>query len=353
MYSRDEVPDLSEPAGDESRVLVVVSYHPDTSHYPRSGRREDRRTTYWTNIATNAATLRHVHGDGPAFVVFAGDEPPSEAADVLREAQVEIRHLDFARRPPEDFYYRYVGSLYVLDVMAALADEVADDDVVLFVDPDVVWMAPIDPLVADVRTGGVVAYHLDVPDTVPMCHLSRRAQGEVLTEITGHGPPADGPAYLHFGGELYGMLGAELRSILPELDRLWEATMSRYEQGLPHYNVEEHLMNGVLWQRGEQLGRANRYIARIITSPSPRGSRERARPGLVAWHLPIEKDRGLMRIFRRITSRRPLPPPGRAYERWVGHRVGVRPTPARWLTDRGRKLKWATIDRRDTPTYGI
>ena len=354
MYSRDEEPRRS-PSADPgaARILVVISYHTDTSHYPRSGRPEDRRDTYWTNIATNAATLRHVHGPGPEILVFAGDEPASTPATVLREAAVEIRHVDFARRPPEDFYHRYLGSLYVLDVMAALVDEVADDDVLLFVDPDVVWMAPIDPLVADVREGGIVAYHLDVPDTVPMCRLTRREQGEVLREITGHGPPADGPAYPHFGGELYGMLGAELRSVLPELERLWAATMARYMQGLTHFNVEEHLMNGVLWQRGEQAGRANRHIARIITSPPPRGSRERARPGLVAWHLPIEKDRGLMRIFRRISSGQPLPQPGPAYERWVSHRVGVRPTPGRWLTDRARKLKWATVDRRDRPTYGI
>lgn len=112
-------------------------------------------------------------------------------------------------------------------------------------------------------------------------------------------------------------------------------------------------MNAVLWARGEQDGRANRFIERIITAPPPRGSRERARPELVAWHLPIEKDRGLMRIFRRITSSRPLPPPGPRFRRWAAHRVGIRPTPGRWLTDRARKLYWATFDRRDTPTYGI
>ncbi len=352
MYSRDEGPTQSDAAGPGGRVMVVTSYHPDSSHYPRSGRREDRGTTYWTNIATSAATLRHVHRSEVDILVFAGDDPPSAAAAVLRDAGAEIRHLDFARRPPADFYYRYVGSLYVLDVMAALLDEVADDDVLLFVDPDVAWLAPLDELVTDVRRGGVVAYHLEVPDTVPMCHLTRREQGELLAEMTGHGPPP-GEAYPHFGGELYGLSGAELKSIVPELEDLWRRTMERYEDGRRHFNVEEHLMNAVLWRRGEAVGRANRYIARVITSPSPRGSRERAQKGLVAWHLPIEKDRGLMRVFRRITSGRPLPPPGPAYERWLSHRVGVRPTPARWMTDRLRKLKWATLDRRDKPTYGI
>ena len=335
------------------RVLVVISYFTDSSRYPRSGRPEDRVDLYWTNIATSAATLRHVDGSRPEVVVYAGDEPPAAPAEVLAGAGAEIRNLDFARRPPEDFYDRYVGSLYVLDVMEALAQEVADDDVVLLVDPDVVWVAPIASLVDEVRRGGVVAYHLDVPETFPMCHVSRREQGRLLAEMTGRGPGDDEPAYRHFGGELYGMLGSELRSVVPELASLWSTTMERYSEGRPHYNVEEHLMNAVLWARGEQDGRANRFIERIITAPPPRGSRERARPELVAWHLPIEKDRGLQRIFRRITSDRPLPPAGPRFRRWAAHRVGIRPTPGRWLTDRARKLYWATMDRRDTPTYGI
>lgn len=334
------------------RVLVVISYFADTSSYPRSGRPEDRDDLYWTNIATSAATLRHVDGSGAEVVVFAGDEPPAAVAGVLVGAGVEIRRQGFDHRPPDDFYHRYLGSLYVLDAMASLAAEVADDDVVILVDPDVVWVAPLSPLVDEIRAGGVVAYRLEVPDRLPLCHLTRREQGQLLREMTGEGPAPDAP-YQHFGGELYGMLGAELRSVVAELEELWSLTMDRYARGENHFNVEEHLMNAVLWARGEQDGRANRFIERIITAPPPRGSRERARPGLVAWHLPIEKDRGLMRIFRRITSDRPLPPPGPRFRRWAAHRVGIRPTPGRWLTDRARKLYWLTLDRRDTPTHGI
>jgi hypothetical protein len=340
-------------ASGAGRVLVVISYFADSSSYPRSGRPEDRDGIYWANIATSAATLRHVDGPGAEIVVFAGNDPPGAVTGVLADAGVERRHRAFDHRPPDDFYHRYLGSLYVLDAMEALAGEVADDDVLVFVDPDVVWVAPLEPLVAEVRRGGIVAYHLDVPETFPMCHLTRRAQGDVLREMTGRGPAGDEPAYRHFGGELYGMLGAELRTVVVELAELWGATLERYARGRPHFNVEEHLMNAVLWSRGEQEGRANRYIERIITAPPPRGSRQRERPELLAWHLPIEKDRGLLRIFRRVASSRPLPPPGPRFRRWAARRVGIRPTPGRWLTDRARTLYWATVDRRDTPTYGI
>jgi hypothetical protein len=338
-----------------ARVVAIVSYFRDGSLYPRGGRPDQQGDVYWANIAVNATTFRHVAGPGPEFVVFAGDEPPPAAAALLSAAGAEIRPLDFARRPPDDFYRRYAGSLYVLDTMAALAGELHDDDVALLVDPDVVWASRIDPLVAEVRRGGVVAYDLAVPDTLPMCDLSRRDQGAILTELTGHGPDPRGDALTHFGGELYGVLGRELRALLPELERLWAGTMARYEQQLPHYNVEEHFLNAVLWQRGEQVGRANDHLQRVRTLPKPFGTRERVHPGLVAWHLPMEKDQGFLTAFAHLRRGRGLPPVGPEYQRWLRRRMGVAPVGRRWVMDRARQVRWAITGRSrgGTPNHGL
>lgn len=337
------------------RVVVTISYFRDGSVYPRGGRPDRQGDVYWANIAVNAATLRHVAGPGPELVVFAGDRPPAPAARVLESAGAQIRALDFARRPPDDFYRRYVGSLYVLDTMVALAEELDDDDVAVFVDPDVVWARAPDPLVAEVRRGGVVAYDLAVPDTLPMCEISRREQGAMLAELSGRGPDPTGDALTHFGGELYGLLGRELQSILPDLEELWTGTLRRYEAGEPHYNVEEHFMNAVLWRRGEQVGRANAHIQRVRTLPAPFGTRERVHPELVAWHLPMEKDQGFLAVFRHLTAGRALPPPGPGYQRWLRRRMGVAPVGVRWGLDRARQVRWALTGRSrgGTPNHGL
>jgi hypothetical protein len=337
------------------RVVVAISYFRDGSVYPRSGPRDRQGDVYWANIAVSGATLRHVAGPDVELVVFAGDEPPADAASLLQAAGAEIRALPFARRPPDDFSERYVGSLYVLDTMAALATELADDDVVLFADPDVVWARSPGPLVDEVRRGGVVAYDLGVPDTVPMCDLTRRQQGEILGEMTGEGPAGSAGAYTHFGGELYGLLGVELRSVVPELDRLWDATLHRYRAGLPRYTVEEHLLNAVLWARGEQTGRANPHLQRVRTLPAPFGTRKRVTPELVAWHLPMEKDKGFLRVFRHLAAGRSLPPPGPGYQRWLRRQMGVAPAGRRWVADRARQVKWAATGRSrgGTPNHGL
>lgn len=322
----------------------MVSYFADGSHYPRSGRRDRQGDVYWANIAVNAATLRHV-SPGAEFVVFAGDDPPDRAAEVLAGAGADIRHLDFAHRPPDDFYIRYVGSLYLLDALLSVVQEAGPDDVVLFVDPDIVWALPLDRVIEEVRRGGIVAYDLRVPDFVPMCDLTRREQGDVLAEMDGRGPARTEEALTHFGGEFYGMLGSELPAFTDEVLAVWDQTVRRYEVGLPHFNVEEHLVNAVLWQRGEQSGRANAFVERIRTLPAPFGTRERLHPELVAWHLPLEKHRGFLTVLRHLAARRPLPADTDDYHRWLSRRMGLVPTPARLVADRARQVSWKLTRR--------
>lgn len=324
---------------DRQRVTVVVGYYRDTSRSPRAGRR-DRDRVYWACIAVCCATLRHVAGPDPRFLVFAGEPPPPDVGSVLLAWGAEVRQLEFAHRPPDGFYERYVASLYLLDTMGALAGEVLEDEVVLFADPDIAWVADPSPLVEEVRRGGIVGYDLRVPDSVPMCDLTRRQQAEVIAEIVGRRLHPGEPPPTHFGGELYGMLGSELAGVTAELDALWSATLQRHAAGRAHFTVEEHLMNAVLWRRGEQYGRANPHLERIRTLPRPFGTRERAHAGLIAWHLPLEKDRGFLRLSRRLAAGRQLPPPGPVYRRWLSRRLGISASTARWVADRVRQLRW-------------
>lgn len=328
--------DAGPPRG-PGRVLVVVSYVPDDSHYPRGGDGRRRRELYWSNIAVQAATLRHV---APAveFVVATPDTPPEPAAGVLARAGARMLPVPFTHTPPPGFYARYAGSLYVLDTMAALEREVADDDVLLFVDPDLVWVRAPEPLVEEVRRGGVVGYDLQVPDWLSMCEVPRADQARIIGEVTG--TDLDGDAPVHFGGELYGMRGAELSDVVAGLEPWWEATLDRFARGLDHFTVEEHLMNALLWQRGEQVGRANDHLQRIRTLPKPVGTRERADAPLVAWHLPYEKDRAFPRLLRRLAAGRPMPPVGPGYERWLRRRMGIDPVGARRVADLGRAVWW-------------
>lgn len=336
------------------RVRVVVSYFADPSPYPRAGDVSDRGWMYWANIAVCAATLRHV-SPSAEVLVYAGDDPPTDVAGLLRRSGVEIRHQPFDHRPPSDFFDRYLGSLYLLDVLGALESDTRSDDVLIFADPDIVWAAPIQPLVEEVRKGGIVGYDLAVPDFVPLCDITRRQQGDLLAELTGHGPDPEEDAPTHFGGELYGMLGRELPDLVKQVAAIWEANYSRYEAGLSHFHVEEHILNAVLWQRGEQTGRANPFIQRVLTVPAPFGTRGRVHPGLVAWHLPMEKNDGLRRLYDILDRGRPMPAPGRRYQRWLGHRVGTRPIGLRWLADRARQVLWIFNGalRNRGPQYGL
>lgn len=332
------------------RVLVVVSYARDRSHYPRGGSPRRRRAIYWSNIAVQAATLHHVAPE-VEFVVCSTDTPPAGAGRVLASAGASVRHVPFDHQPPDGFYARYAGSLYMFDTMAALVPEVGDDDVVMFVDPDIVWVRPPRPAVDEIDRGGVVAYELQVPEWLPMCDVPRAQQAQIIAEISGHAVPHP-PT--HFGGEFYGMLGRELAPLVDDVAPWWDATLQRHRDGQPHFKVEEHVMNAVLWTRGEQEGRAHTLLSRIRTLPKPIGTRERAHPDLVAWHLPFEKDRAFPRLHRELVLGRRLPPPGPAYERWLRRRMGIDARGLRWVADRARVAKWAVQRLHDPATdFGL
>lgn len=339
---------------DPGQAWVVVSYHRDGLRYPRAGNEAEQDLVYWRNIAVNAATFRHVAGPHARFVVCSRDAPPARVAAVLDPLGVDVRHPVFAHGPPEGFYDRYAGSLYVFDAMAMLATESADDDVVAFVDPDVVWVDHPERLFTEARRGGIVALDLDIPAELELFEHSRIGQTALLRSIVGDEVALDAPIR-HFGGELYAMTGATLRATWPVIDRVWAATLAAHHAGTAHYNTEEHVMNAVLTLIGETTDRAGAHLQRIRTLPDPMGSRARAIPGLAAWHLPIEKDKGILDVFDHLATGGRLAPVGPDHVRWMARRVGVAPRGVRWLADRIRQVRWAVARTRRGPTarYGV
>ena len=323
--------------GSDPEVLVVVSYTPDDSRAPRAGAPERKDDVYWASIAVNVATLRHVAGEHIAFQVHCPSDPPPHVTRLLATAGVEVVPTAFTHRPPDDFFLRFLASLYMLDTTAAVADEVADDTVVLFVDPDVVWVADPTAMIEDVRAHGVLAYDLAVPPDLPVGRLTRRQELELFEAIAGEQVT---PLPPHFGGEFYGMLGARLRAFVAATAPIWAETLRRHEQGQPHFNLEEHVFDAALWRLGVVEGRANSHIERIMTLPEPFGSRRRYRPELVAWHLPSEKTIGITKVFEHLAAGRDLPALDDGYHAWMRRRMGIDPTPRHLARDLSRWLKW-------------
>lgn len=318
-------------------MIIVVSYAPDDSRYPRAGRPDRQHDVYWQSIAVHAATLRHVARDDLVFEVHCPTPPPRQVLPLLDAARVDHVETPFRHRPPDNFFERFVGSLYLLDTADAIAQEAADDSVVLFVDPDVVWVDDPHPLIEEVRRSGIVTYDLGLPNDFPIGDLTRHDEAELIEAITGATFDSLPP---HFGGELYGVLGARLRELVAHLAPLWEATLRRHQDGRLHFNYEEHLFDAALWQLGVMEGRGNRYLERIMTIPAPFGSRERYRPELLAWHLPSEKTVGIANVYARLAAGRGLPTREEGYHTWLRRRMGIRRTPRHLVRDVMRWVKW-------------
>lgn len=322
-------------------VDVVVSFVLDKSYYPRGGPERRRQLTYWRNIAVNAATLRHVAPrDTVRFRVATNSEPPPRVARVLEDNGATLFHPPFDHEPPRDLYGKFAGSLYVLDTMAWYASNVTDDRIVLFVDPDIVWLRDPTSVAARVHgTDGVMAYDVGYAPDYPCHGLTRRDLAAICRELDPARPIPNDPPPPYFGGEFYGVDARRVPSLAEAASRVWAAALDRHRRGLTTFRTEEHVLSAVLWWDGVAAGVANEFIRRIWTLPAPFGDRDPARDhALVAWHLPVEKTVGLPAVARHLERGRALP---EDVVPWLARRLGLHSHPGRWPREAALKTKWA------------
>ncbi|MDG4857713.1 hypothetical protein P8605_06005, partial [Streptomyces sp. T-3] len=233
---------------------------------------------YYRAMTVTFASLRRFHPE-LRTVLVTDVEPP----DRVREF-AEVRIAPFRHSPPPGFVAEPMrGCLYLLDALEATAGED-----VLFVDPDVICVAPLDGLFAGLGDA-VGGYLVDYPEDCDVYGQTRAGAGSLHQLLGSHGelPPA------HYGGECYWMPAARTPEVLHHTERAWTLSLERHAQGRSWLPTEEHLLGYPLNRM--RVTDLRPYVRRIWTSARTRtvDGTERAVP---LWHLPAEKQRGFQAL---------------------------------------------------------
>jgi hypothetical protein len=205
-------------------------------------------------------------------------EPIFEACDVKT-----VRGR-FVHEPPIGFTPQHSGSLFILDAMAHFAD--IDG---LYLDPDVLCVAPLNPLVAALQGRlGVLPMH--VPPQEMVHGLTRQDMIELRGDL---GRTTDFTEFL--GGEIYHIPASEAERIGGLAEIAFNRSLERFRSGQAHYyRTEEHIFSDLL--QSLRTVSLEPYIRRIWT-----GSKLRTVRGdesdLLLWHLPYEKVRGFAELY--------------------------------------------------------
>ena len=310
----------------------------EQSHYPRvtgegASSTEAFQAVYWRCIVASLATSRRMNaGAQHVFYTNLGALPTVDGHDIgalFAAWGVRVVRLDYTFQPPEGYYGAWRSQFYVFDILRHLAGTLADGDVAVLLDSDVVWAHPAERLVAATRRAGALTYDVGLEPDLPEHGLTLREMGTLYAEVLGalgidRPPPEAPPPYT--GGEIVAATGATLRRIDALADPLWAEMLRRHAAGLPRFYEESHALSFLYYALDILDGTANPFVRRIWTT-LPEGSD--ARPtdlGLTLWHVPAEKRTGFRHLFDEVM--RPgsafwALAPGDAFRRYVGSFLGI------------------------------
>lgn len=282
---------------DTAKVVVAVAYWRDQGRYPRADLSKRQGDVYLHNTATMIGTWRRVASlDDVSFVLCTNVVPTGEVGDQLDRLGVRRWEVPFDSRPPEGYYDRFSASTYSLDVLRAFADQLGPSDVLLLVDPDVVWVRDPAPLVDQVRRAGLVVKEIRYPPDHEDLGLTPVELTDLVAEMSGHAPAG---LVRRVGGELVGATKAELDRWVSACDEAWAASVRRFEHGQqPRLNTEEHVFSYALEVLGYPPEECNtELLRRVWTRPGRLRNVRGDELDYVAWHALAEKGWGLWGLF--------------------------------------------------------
>ena len=293
-----------DEAAAEVPTEVVVAFVDDGGFYPRAIG-DDPTLDYWKAIAVMATSLRIVGSDWP--VVVSTNAPPTDARvlDVLQDAGVEFRDTPYDHRPPPGYYDRFSGSFYLLDALADAIERAPEGGRILTIDPDCVWVRSPQRLVErlDADPDAILAYEITYTPGQPAIGVTQEELGGWFNELGPEPTPLRAP---YAGGEFLFGRAERLEQLLPHVDRIWEESLRRFEDGeRVRANTEEHVLSYALGQVGWRGGTVNDELRRLWTRCPPNRNVQGDETDLTVWHCLTEKAHGLPLLFDDIVDGHP------------------------------------------------
>ncbi len=276
------------PKGVLLSTILAVAFTPAPAKQNPNLRKTDdagASATYYRSIFVTLASARRWNGQLD-LVLVTDASVPQPYRDRFASLGTRAVEAPFDHRPPIGFWPTFNASLYTIDAMVRLSRDAGATTKVLLVDPDVLCTGLLDPVFERVHDRTILVYPTGFPDYEKSQGLNAFEAASLHQRLE----PDLVDIPVHYGGELYGFTTDGCRSILKRTEDAWRLAMADWVARRPHFVTEEHLLNYAL--RRASVVDGSMFIRRIWTAPVYRTVRG-DEGGLLLWHLPAEKDRGI------------------------------------------------------------
>jgi len=239
--------------------------------------------------------------DGVRHILFINRKPPDliDGIDVnklIKQYNIEIVEFPSITISPPDYYKSWNTQFIVLDVLEWLRENVRKDDCIFILDSDILFNKPINnELIHSIKINKALLYSIDYDNEYIINGVTRKELKQISIDID---PKFTAKEFVYSGGEIICCLGSEIGKISDKGRINYEVSLQRYKDGKKKFNEEAHLLSYVYHLLGYRTHTANRFIKRIWTNRIEYSNIDGTEPELIFWHLPGEKKRGFVKVFR-------------------------------------------------------
>jgi len=215
---------------------------------------------------------------------------------LIQQYNIELVHFTTITKSPSDYYGAWNTQFIILDVLDWLKEHVDDDDNIFILDSDIIFNKPLSPdIVNELRDHKALLYSIDYAHNHKINGLTRSELASIAKDLYDEFPAND---FIYSGGEFVCCLGSEVVKIAELGRKYYLLCLERHKKMLPKFNEEAHLLSFVYTLLGYKTHTANQFIKRIWTNRRYFSNIDGKESDLILWHLPAEKNRGFLRVFR-------------------------------------------------------
>jgi hypothetical protein len=322
---------------------ICVDEQPDDalSVYPMLGGAKDsneRRAIYWRLVTLFCCTSIRCNPEHQ-HLVYTNDKNDVFIGNVnikkfLSDLGVDVVELSFKTfSPPNTLSKRFKNAFYKLEVIQALgmSGQPVDTSSILL-DSDCIWANISPQLHSTIQEPKILLYDIykkdDPFEKHPAHNLSMADIGKVFKSID---PACPEPYPIWYGGEIIGGRSSVMKVIANELENVFNQIIEQskthqylFANGQNIFDGMEHFTSLVYNKKLTEIGDASKFIKRLYTGETLNNV-EPEDINLPIWHLPAEKQRGMLLLFKeavRLNSKFWSVEP-KNFSHYLGEYVGI------------------------------
>ena len=188
---------------------------------------------------------------------------------------------------------------YRYDVMQYLCQRMENSDNVIMLDTDVICVGDLNPVFEE------ITYRVCLYDVQHSKEAKDRKY--ILDNYLKIYPDKKHCELIHYGGEFIGASGKYLKALFEASKEVMQ--LSNSVNGLENFN-DEHITSIAIYNNWDKIpvNNANAYIFRYWTNPGMYlVSTNYIYNPVVLWHLPFEKNRGFLFVYKYLTNKNEMP----------------------------------------------